>query len=130
MPLHDPDGLVVPRKAWLSPYPEALRRQTLRRFLGEAQFSLGLLEKAVHAADPAYGAGVAFRIVGCLAHALFALNRQWLMNEKGAVERAATFAVCPESFPSRVEAVFTDRKAAPERLAALVSDTEALVHAC
>jgi predicted nucleotidyltransferase len=122
--LHDPDGLIAARKAQLLPYPEALRRATTRRFLGEAQFSLGLVEKAAHAADPAYAAGVAFRIVGCLAHVLFALNRQWLMNEKGAVRRVASFPHHPREFAERVAQVF----AAPDGdLAALVAETAALV---
>ncbi|HTQ14836.1 MAG TPA: nucleotidyltransferase domain-containing protein [Rhizomicrobium sp.] len=121
--LHDPRGLMAARKARLAPYPETLSRNATRRFLGEARFSLGLLEKAAHAGDPAYAAGVAFRIVACLAHALFALNRQWLMNEKGAVRRVESFPLHPRDFAARVAEIF----AAPGGdLAALVSETAAL----
>jgi predicted nucleotidyltransferase len=125
--LHDPHTLIAARKAQLLPYPEALRRETARRFLGEAQFSLGLVEKAVHAGDPAYAAGVAFRIVGCLAHVLFALNRQWLMNEKGAVRRVASFPHHPRDFAGRVAQVFAGGASPGGDLAALVAETTELV---
>jgi predicted nucleotidyltransferase len=128
--LHDPEGLMAARKAHLSPYPEALRRNAVHRFLGEAEFSLGLLEKAVHARDPAYAAGVAFRIVGCLAHALFALNSQWLMNEKGAVRRVESFALHPKDFAGRVAEVFTAPEIRGEALAALVAEAKALAASC
>jgi predicted nucleotidyltransferase len=125
--LHDPDSLIAARKAQLTPYPDALARATVRRFLGEAQFSLALVEKAEHAGDPAYAAGVAFRIVGCLAHALFALNREWLMNEKGAVRRVETFAHHPKDFAGRVARIFAAPEIDGAALAALVADTAALV---
>jgi predicted nucleotidyltransferase len=125
--LHDPDGLIAARKAQLTPYPDALARAAMRRFLGEAQFSLALVEKGVHAGDPAYAAGVAFRIVGCLAHALFARNREWLMNEKGAVRRIETFPHHPEDFAGRVARIFAAPQIDGAALAALVADVTALV---
>jgi predicted nucleotidyltransferase len=128
-PLHDPVGLMAARKAQLLPYPEALRRNTARRFLGEAEFSLVLLEKAAHAADPAYAAGVAFRIVACLAHPLFALNHQWLMNEKGAVRRVMSFPCRPPEFAGRVAQIFAAVDPDGAGLAALVAETAALVAA-
>ncbi len=128
--LHDLDGLIAARKAQLLPYPDALRRAATRRFLGEAQFSLALVEKAVHAGDPAYAAGVAFRIVACLAHALFALNREWLMNEKGAVRRAETFPYHPKDFAARVARIFAAPEIDGAALAALVAETAALAASC
>lgn len=128
--LYDPDGLMVARKVQLTPYPEALRRNATRRFLGEAQFSLGLLEKAAHAGDPAYAAGVAFRIAACLAHALFALNHQWLMNEKGAVRRVESFLHHPRDFAGRAAQVFATPEGRGETLAALVAETAALAVSC
>jgi predicted nucleotidyltransferase len=121
--LHDPHALIAARKVQLTPYPEVLRRETMRRFLGEAQFSLALVEKAVHAGDPAYAAGVAFRIVGCLAHALFALNGQWLMNEKGAVRRVESFSHHPPDFAGRVARVFAAPEIDGAILVALVAET-------
>jgi predicted nucleotidyltransferase len=130
MALYDPHALIAARKAQLTPYPDALRRATMRRFLGEAQFSLGLVEKAVHAGDPAYAAGVAFRIVGCLAHVLFALNRQWLMNEKGAVRRIESFPHHPRDFAGRVAQVFAGGATPGGDLTALVAETSALAASC
>jgi predicted nucleotidyltransferase len=128
--VHDPDGLIAARKAQLSPYPGALAQAATRRFLGEAQFSLALVEKGVHAGDPAYAAGVAFRIVGCLAHALFALNREWLMNEKGAVRRVETFPRHPKDFAARVARIFAAAEIDGAALSALVTETAALAASC
>jgi len=127
-PLYDPDGSIAARKARLAPYPDALRREIVRRFLGEAQFSLLLAHKAAKTDDASYAAGVAFRIVACLCQGLFALNREWLINEKGAVERADSFAVHPVGFAGRVNAAFTtpNGPARAEVLHRLVAETAAL----
>ena len=37
---------------------------------------------------------------------IFALNRQWLINEKGALALAATFAVAPGNLKARMEDLF------------------------
>jgi predicted nucleotidyltransferase len=136
-PLHDPQGLVAARKARLTPYPEALRRETIRRFLDEAEFTRAMAKKGAHAGDAAYVAGAGFRIVACLCHVLFALNREWLTNEKGAVARAACFPHRPQGFADRVETLFADLGGDPVALEAsavsldqLVDDTRALAAAC
>jgi predicted nucleotidyltransferase len=117
-PLHDPEGLIAARKAQLAPYPPALQKELIARFLGEARFTLLLVEKGEVAQDVTYTEGAAFRVVACLNQAIFALNREWLINEKGAVKRAAAMTVAPRNYALRA----VER---PE-LAALVSETEAL----
>jgi hypothetical protein len=37
---------------------------------------------------------------------LFALNEEYLLNEKGAVAVANSFALCPQNYQQRVESVF------------------------
>lgn len=37
---------------------------------------------------------------------LFALNEEYLLNEKGAVAVANSFALCPRDYQQRVESVF------------------------
>jgi len=127
-PLCDPEESVSARKALLTPYPDALRAQIVRRFLGEAKFSLLLAHKAAKADDASYAAGVAFRIVACLCQVLFALNRAWLTNEKGAVRGAALLPSHPVDFEDRVNAIFAtaDRTARAGMLQALADETAAL----
>jgi hypothetical protein len=122
--LHDPHGFVADCKARLTPYPEALRAATVPRFLDEARFFLAMSGKAAAQGDVAYVAGTLFRAQACLMQVLFALNREWLLNEKGALRLADGFAVKPMALRARVEAVF-DLSA--ERLAASLAGLGALV---
>lgn len=119
-PLHDPDGLLTSRKARLTPFPEAFRAALIRRFTDESGFTLALLEKAEKRDDTAYAAGLAFRIVACLCQILFALNRVWLINEKGAPERVDRLALHPTAFSRRAASI---RHA---ELAAIARETGAL----
>ncbi len=132
-PLWDPEGVVAAMKQRVTPYPDGLRRAELQASLWEIDFSLGIAQKGVVRSDVAYVAGCCFRAVACMLHVLFALNRQYWLNEKGAVEQADRFAICPLNFRARVEEAFclleTDPAAlrgAIERLAALKSEVEAL----
>jgi len=71
------------------PYPEKLSDALIRRFRWEASFSIGNAQSAAASGDQAYVAGCAFRSLACAAQVLFAINRRYLINEKGAVEAAA-----------------------------------------
>ena len=104
--LHDPSGFVASAKSRLTPYPEALRGALMSRFLDEARFFLAVAQKAADRADVSYVAGCAFRTVSCLLQAIFACNREWLINEKGALALAARFTVVPGDLAARVEAAF------------------------
>lgn len=104
-PLHDPQALLAPRKAKLSPYPAALKRALVRRFLDEAGFTLLIAKKGAARGDAVYVGGCAFRIAACLCQAIFALNGEWLINEKGAAARAGTFALAPAGFTARLNAI-------------------------
>jgi len=104
--VHDPSGLLAARKAKLTPYPEPLAAAVTSRFLDEAQFFLAIAEKAATKGDITYVTGCAYRTTACLLQAIFGLNRQWLLNEKGALALAATFAKRPKDLKPRLEAAF------------------------
>jgi hypothetical protein len=96
--LWDPTGALAALKAKTQPYPAALRRATIAHFWWEVDFSLLVAAKATTRGDASYVAGCCFRAVACLMQTLFALNSQYLMNEKGAVALAAGFpSPCPIS---------------------------------
>ncbi|GAB1541609.1 hypothetical protein NUACC21_42800 [Scytonema sp. NUACC21] len=50
---------------------------------------------------------------------LFALNEEYLLNEKGAVAIANNFALCPQNYQQRVESVFAN----------LASDAKSIIDA-
>lgn len=104
--LSDPGGAVAAAKAALDPYPEALRAALIARFTDEARFFLSIARGAAGKGDVSYVAGCAWRAAACLLQVVFAINREWLLNEKGALALAATFAVTPKDLRTNLEAAF------------------------
>ncbi len=105
-PLRDPHGLVAGLKTMTDPYPDKLREALIRRFQREALFSIENAETAVPRGDQAYIAGCAFRSLSCVAQALFALNRRYLINEKGALEAAARLPLTVAGLSERSASVW------------------------
>ena len=87
--LNDPEGALARLKAMTVPYPDRLREALIRRFQWEILFSIENARTAVQKGDDSYIAGCAFRSLACAAQVLFAVNRRYLINEKGAVTAAA-----------------------------------------
>jgi predicted nucleotidyltransferase len=106
LPLHDSEGVLDAFKAKTTPYPLQLQQATVNKFAWEISFSLFIAQKAVARSDVAYAAGCCFRSVTCMNQVLFALNEEYLLNEKGAVAIANGFALCPRNYQERVESVF------------------------
>lgn len=106
--LHDPDAAVRRLKSAVDRYPDALREATLSRFGWESAFALENAKKALSRGDAGYVNGCIFRSFACMAHALHALNGEYLMNEKGALKSAAGLAVTVPDLAVRVEEVWTN----------------------
>jgi hypothetical protein len=128
-PLWDPEAVMAPLKRLCTPYPPALGDELIRRFFWEARFAL---ENAAHGrgrGDPNYVAGCAFRSVACLCQALFARNKTWLLNEKGAVAGVERLSVKPADFAGRVSRALAEGAGGLPGLMALVEDTASLLKA-
>jgi predicted nucleotidyltransferase len=100
-PLHDPTGVIAGMKALANPYPDGLRAGIVSRHLFEAGFMLEQVVKASRRGDVAFVAGGLYRVVAALVQVLFALNRTWFMNEKGALATIDGFRVAPKRFAAR-----------------------------
>ncbi|KIU46408.1 nucleotidyltransferase domain-containing protein [Bradyrhizobium elkanii] len=100
--LHDPQGVVAAMQAKTVPYPPALRDALLRRFQWEIRFAIDNAELAVPRGDGTHVAGCAYRALACIAQVLFALNGQYLINEKGALVQAADFPLTVRGLAGRV----------------------------
>ncbi|WP_076862773.1 nucleotidyltransferase domain-containing protein [Bradyrhizobium mercantei] len=116
--LHDPDGLVAAMKVRTAPYPPSLRDALVRRFQWEILFSIENAELALPRGDTTQIAGCVYRALACTAQVLFALNGQYLINEKGALAQAANFPVTVRGLAGRVAEVWRQIGAA-EHAAAL-----------
>jgi hypothetical protein len=100
-PLHDPQGLISELKALTSPYPDRLREALVKRFLGEALFSIENGEIAIARREQTHIAGCVYRALCCIGQVLFALNRRYLINEKGALAEADKFSCSVRSLLDR-----------------------------
>lgn len=80
-PIHDPRGMIAELKAMTSPYPEPLREALIRRFQWEILFSIENGEKAIARGEQTHVAALC-----CIGQVLFARNRRYLINEKGALD--------------------------------------------
>ncbi|MGN6111089.1 MAG: nucleotidyltransferase domain-containing protein [Kofleriaceae bacterium] len=131
LPLADDASRLRALRDCVDPYPEALRAAVADRFLFEARFSALLLGKIVGRDDVAQSAGLSYRCAMCMVHALFALNRTYLVNEKGAVAVARSFEHVPPGFCDRVDEALGSSALSNARrhelLSALVEEVEALV---
>ena len=130
-PLWDPSGIVHRLKRRTLPYPEPLRRGLTRTFLWEARFAMENARHGRAREDVAYVVGRCFRSAACLCQVLFAINRTYLLNEKGAVLCTQRLVLSPGDFSARVtaglhRACAGDTAAAVEELSALVAETETL----
>jgi hypothetical protein len=105
-PLSDPHGALANLKAMALPYPDKLREALIRRFQWEVLFSIENAQTAIPRGDPSYIAGCAFRALACAAQVLFALNRNYLINEKGAVAVAARLPLTVGDLAERARGVW------------------------
>jgi hypothetical protein len=122
IPLHDPERRLAALKERATAYPEALRRSVVQDSLWSVEFGLRAFAPKFAAAGDAYGT------VGCLARfahrlvlALFALNRAHFPNEKTALAEIGGFAVVPNGFARRLQAILARAGASPDELAASVA---------
>lgn len=125
-PLYDPDGVLESLKAKTKPYPVQLKQATIDTFAWEISFSLLVAKKAIARDDVVYAAGCCFRSVACINQVLFALNEDYLLNEKGAVAIANTFAISPQNYQQRVKQAFALLAAEAKSITEAIAILEAI----
>ncbi len=111
--LADRNGCLQALKAKTTPYPEAIKKSILGYFTFEAGFSLMFAENNASKDDLYYVAGHLFRAVSCLNQVLFAVNKEYCINEKKAVKMIGNFPKAPLKYQERVEEIFTLLSANP-----------------
>ncbi|MFM8876971.1 MAG: nucleotidyltransferase domain-containing protein [Anaerolineae bacterium] len=115
-PLWDPEGIIAGLKEKVYPYPDALQKTIFYSFAWEIDFSVMIARKSIERADVHYAAGSCFRAVMCMLQVLFALNKEYWLNEKGAINITDRFAIKPANFRSRVEEIYKLLDASPEAI--------------
>ena len=104
IPLLDSGGRLELLKRRVAHYPEALRRAIVQDYLWQAEFALAIFVRKFAAGSGAYGtAGCLTRAVNQMVLALFALNRQYPINDKTVLAEVAEFQCAPREFGARVQ---------------------------
>jgi hypothetical protein len=124
--LADPSGELTDLQQRTAAYPEALRR-ALTAAAWEAEFLVDAAAKGAVRADPLYVSLCLSRAVGVLVQAVFAEDRRWCLNEKGALAVAETLPGAPSGFGPRVRSLLGTPGETAEALTATVAQARVLV---
>ncbi len=100
--LHDPTGAFTMMKEQVQGYPPKLQSFLIQDFNWQVDVALASAKKSASRGETYYLAGALFEAAACLVQMLFALNKQFFLNEKGSVDLVETFALKPERFALRV----------------------------
>ncbi|WP_405497803.1 nucleotidyltransferase domain-containing protein [Streptomyces sp. NBC_00096] len=124
--LADPAGELTALRAAASVYPEPLR-EALVAGAWEAEFLVAGAAKGAARADSLYVSLCLSRAFGVLVQALFAADRRWCLNEKGALAAAELLPSAPAGFGERVRTLLGAPGTTAAALTATVSAARALI---
>ncbi|MFF1503314.1 nucleotidyltransferase domain-containing protein [Streptomyces sp. NPDC058316] len=124
--LADPTGELKSLQRRTSSYPEPLR-EALRAGAWEADFLVDVATKGATRADTLHVSLCLSRAFGVLVQALFAEDRRWCLNEKGALAVAETLPGAPTDFGRRVRRLLGAPGDTAESLTATVAEARVLV---
>jgi predicted nucleotidyltransferase len=101
-PIFDREGKLARLKKMVAEYPEPMRLALVRKHLFDSAFHLEIANKPAARGDIAYVAQCLATATGFMTLVLYALNRQFFMNEKSAFLQSAAFAIRPPRLHERV----------------------------
>jgi len=108
-------------KSMVREYPEKFRTAAVTKHLFDAEFEISICAKPAERVDVMYVAGCLFRAAGFMTLVLYALNRRFFLNEKGASAESRRFAIKPARFHDTVASVLGNVGTTPAKLAASVA---------
>jgi predicted nucleotidyltransferase len=125
-PLFDPTGVIAQLKSEVREYPEKFRTPAVTKHLFDAEFEIMIAAKPADRADVMYVAGCLFRAAGFMTLVLYALNRRFYLNEKGAFAESGGFAIKPPRFHDTIARVLGNIGTIPAELSASVASFQSL----
>ncbi|MCY0930932.1 nucleotidyltransferase domain-containing protein [Streptomyces sp. H27-H1] len=124
--LADPTGGLAALRTSVSAYPEPLR-DALIAGAWEAEFLAAGAAKGAARADGLYVSLCLSKAFGILVQALFAADRRWCLNEKGALAAAEALPSAPAGFGERVRTLLGVQGTTASSLTATVAEARTLV---
>jgi len=85
-------------KTFAEEYPQKLKEKIISQFFFEAMFSQELAEKNAARDDIYYVVAHLIRSVSALNQVLFALNEQYFLTDKGAIDQLNSFRLIPAGY--------------------------------
>ena len=125
-PLFTSSGTIAELKSMVREYPEKFRTAAVTKHLFDAEFEISICAKPVERADVMYVAGCLFRAAGFMTFVLYALNRRFFLNEKGASAESRQFTIKPARFHDTVASVLGNVGTTAKELAASVAGFQRL----
>jgi len=125
-PLYDPTNAIAQLKSLVREYPEKLQTAAVTKHLFDAEFEISIAAKPAERADVMYVAGCLFRAAGFMTLVLYALNRRFFLNEKGAFAESRGFAIKPARFHDTVASVLGRVGTTPSEVSASVVSFQSL----
>jgi hypothetical protein len=125
-PLYDPANAIAQLKSRVHEYPEKFRAAAITKHQFDAEFEISIAAKPAARADVMYVTGCLFRAAGFMTIVLYALNRKFFLNEKGAFAESRGFAIKPARFHDTVASVLGSVGTSPAELTKSVVSFQSL----
>ena len=119
-PLYAIGNAIAELKSLVREYPEKFRAAVVTKHMFDAEFESSIAAKPAARGDVMYVAGCLFRAAGFMTLVLYALNREFFLNEKGAFAESRRFAIKPARFHDSVAKILGNVGHTPAELSASV----------
>jgi len=125
-PLYAASKAIAELKSLVGEYPEKFRAATIVKHMFDAEFEISIAAKPAARADVMYVAGCLFRAAGFMTLVLYALNRKFFLNEKGAFAESRRFTIKPARFHDTVAKILGNIGHTPAELSASVEGFQSI----
>lgn len=125
-PLYAADNSIAELKSVVREYPEKFRAAVVTKHMFDAEFEISIAAKPAARGDVMYVAGCLFRAAGFMTLVLYALNRRFFLNEKGAFAESRRFAIKPARFHDTVARILGNVGHTPAELSASVEGFQSI----
>ncbi|MCQ2978969.1 MAG: nucleotidyltransferase domain-containing protein [Clostridia bacterium] len=97
---------VANMKKKIRPFNAVYKQASINHFLWEADYSSKTGRRAIERKDVVYAAGALYKCANSLIQVVYSLNDEFVLNEKGSLQRASKFKKLPKEFVSNLETIF------------------------
>ena len=125
-PLYAASNAIAELKSLVREYPEKFRAAVVTKHMFDAEFEISIAAKPAARGDVMYVAGCLFRAAGFMTLVLYALNRKFFLNEKGASAESRQFTIKPARYHDTVAKISGNIGHTPAELSASVEGFQSI----